>query len=568
MKLITFLVRYSPRSVAVATLAGVISGVSNAALLALFNAALNGSRYSRATLVGAFVALCVFLPLTRYVSEMLLARLAQNALFELRMRLSRQMLGAPLRHLEELGAHKLLAALTDDVPVITGTLVTVPLLCINIAVVVGGLIYLGMLNWVVLLAVLAAIVVGVVTYQLPVTKAMVHFGRVREESDSLFASFRAMTGGAKELKLHGRRREAFLKQSLEQTGDNLRRYNVAGMSILTAAASWGQVLVFVVIGLVLFGLTSVQTLDTAALTGYTITLLYLMTPLQVIMGALPGLGRANVALNKVERLGLALTEKGTEPVAAVAAESRDWRGLELVGVTHTYRREGESQDFTLGPIDMTLRPGELVFLTGGNGSGKTTLAKLLVGLYTPESGEVRFNGRAVTDENREEYRQCFTAVFSDFHLFERLHGLEAPGLDESVRDYLERLQLGHKVEVKDGRLSTLDLSQGQRKRLALLTAYLEDRPVYVFDEWAADQDPHFKQVFYYRLLPELKARGKAVVVISHDDHYYNVADRLIKLEYGQIDFDRVLDNGGDGEPAVLVGAGGVEEEARAAASRA
>jgi putative pyoverdin transport system ATP-binding/permease protein len=554
MKLLSFLVRYSPRSVAVATLAGVASGVSNAALLALFNAALNGSRYSRATLVGAFVALCAFLPLTRYVSEMLLTKLAQDALFDLRMRLSRQMLGAPLRHLEELGAHRLLAALTDDVPVITGTLVTVPLLCINVAVVVGGLVYLGMLNWVVLLAVLGAIVVGVVTYQLPVMKAMGHFGRVREESDALFASFRAMTGGAKELKLHGRRREAFLKQSLEQTGDNLRRYNVSGMRILTAAASWGQVLVFVVIGLVLFGLTSVQTLDTAALTGYTITLLYLMTPLQVIMGALPNLGRANVALNKVERLGLALTEKGTEPVAALAAGApRDWRGLELVGVTHTYKREGESEDFTLGPINLSLRPGELVFLTGGNGSGKTTLAKLLVGLYTPESGEIRVNGRAVTEENREEYRQHFSVVFSDFHLFDKLLGMEGPGLDESVRDYLERLQLSHKVEVTDGKLSTLDLSQGQRKRLALLTAYLEDRPVYVFDEWAADQDPHFKQVFYYRLLPELKARNKAVVVISHDDHYYNVADRLIKLEYGQVDFDREPEGGA--EPAVLVGAG-------------
>ncbi|MDT5270746.1 MAG: putative pyoverdin transport system ATP-binding/permease protein [Acidobacteriota bacterium] len=558
MKLIKFLYKYSPGSVAVATLAGIVSGVSNAALLALFNAALNGSGYSKATLVGAFVALCLFLPLTRYVSEMLLTKLAQNALFDLRMRLSRQMLGAPLRHLEELGEHRLLAALTDDVPVITGTLVTVPLLCINIAVVMGGLVYLGILNWVVLLAVLGAIVVGVITYQLPIIRAMRHFGRVREESDALFASFRAMTGGAKELKLHGLRREAFLKQSLEQTGDNLRRYNVAGMRILTAAASWGQVLVFVVIGLVLFGLTSVQTLNTAALTGYTITLLYLMTPLQVIMGAIPNLGRANVALLKVERLGLELISKGTEEVAAVAPHTpRDWQGLELVGVEHTYRREGESQDFTLGPINLSLRPGEMVFLTGGNGSGKTTLAKLLVGLYSPESGEIRFNGRPVTDENREEYRQHFSVVFSDFHLFEKLHGLTAPDLDENVRDYLNRLQLSHKVEVKDGKLSTLDLSQGQRKRLALLTAYLEDRPIYLFDEWAADQDPYFKQIFYYQLLPELKARNKTVIVISHDDHYYDVADRLIKLEYGQVDYDKQLD---EAQSALLVGPAGVEEQ--------
>src|SRR5262249_21765727 len=278
-------------------------------------------------------------------------------------------------------------------------------------------------------------------------------------------------------------------------------------------------------------------------------LLYLMTPLQVIMNSLPNLGRANVALQKVEKLGLELTEKGTEKESpSPSVLPADWRLLELDGVTHVYRREGEKDIFTLGPIDLTLRPGELVFLTGGNGAGKTTLAKLLVGLYVPESGEVRFNGQTVTDENREFYRQHFSVVFSDFHLFESLLGLDAPDLDDRVRDYLDQLQLSHKVEIKDGKLSTIDLSQGQRKRLALLTAYLEDRPIYVFDEWAADQDPLFKQVFYYQLLKDLRSRNKAVLVISHDDHYYDVADTIIKLEYGQIDDNTSFVKG---EPALF-----------------
>jgi putative ATP-binding cassette transporter len=158
----------------------------------------------------------------------------------------------------------------------------------------------------------------------------------------------------------------------------------------------------------------------------------------------------------------------------------------------------------------------------------------------PETGEIRFNGRPVTDENREYYRQRFSMVFFDFYLFESLFGLEAPKLDEQAREYLTLLQLDHKVEIKDGVLSTTDLSQGQRKRLALLTAYLEDRPIYVFDEWAADQDPLFKEIFYYRLLPDLKAKGKTIMVISHDDRYYNVADRIIKLECGRIDSDESM----------------------------
>jgi len=175
-----------------------------------------------------------------------------------------------------------------------------------------------------------------------------------------------------------------------------------------------------------------------------------------------------------------------------------------------------------------------LFITGGNGSGKTTLAKLLLSLYIPKEGEIYLDGKVLTDETREQYRQLFSVVFSDFYLFESLFGLDSIYLDANAQKYLAQLQLDHKVKVEDGVLSTIDLSQGQRKRLALLTAYLEDRPIYLFDEWAADQDPLFKEIFYYQLLPELKARGKALIVISHDDRYYQVADRVIKLEAGKL----------------------------------
>jgi putative ATP-binding cassette transporter len=181
-----------------------------------------------------------------------------------------------------------------------------------------------------------------------------------------------------------------------------------------------------------------------------------------------------------------------------------------------------------------VRPGELLFLVGGNGSGKTTLAKLLTGLYAPEAGEVRLDGAPVTDATRDRYRELWTVVFSDAFVFDRLLGAVAPDLDARAREYLVRLQLDHKVTVSGGVLSTTELSQGQRKRLALLAAYLDDRPIYLFDEWASDQDPLFKEVFYRQLLPELKGRGKAVVVISHDDRYYDVADRVVKLENGRV----------------------------------
>jgi putative ATP-binding cassette transporter len=194
----------------------------------------------------------------------------------------------------------------------------------------------------------------------------------------------------------------------------------------------------------------------------------------------------------------------------------------------------------LGPINLSFQPGELVFLIGGNGSGKTTLVKLVMGLYEPESGEIHLDGKPVTNENRDDYRQRFSVVFYDFYLFERLFGLEAKDLDAESQKYLDLLQLSHKLEIRNGRLSTVDLSQGQRKRLALLTAYLENRPIYIFDEWAADQDPQFKEIFYYQLLPELKDQGKTIIVISHDDRYYGLADRLIKLESGKLEYDQQI----------------------------
>jgi putative ATP-binding cassette transporter len=298
--------------------------------------------------------------------------------------------------------------------------------------------------------------------------------------------------------------------------------------------------IFALVGTVVFALPAIQrSVAGETLTGYALVLLYLMTPLEVILDCVPAFSRARVSLAKVEALGFSLQAAAPAPLpaAAEAGGVDGWETLELAGVCHSYRREGEEGEFTLGPLTLTLTRGELVFVVGGNGSGKTTLAKLLVGLYAPTGGEVRLDGRPVTGALRDAYLQQFSVVFSDFHLFDTLLGLDAAGLDERAAHYLERLQLSRKVMVDGGKLSTTALSQGQRKRLALLTAFLEDRPVYLFDEWAADQDPVFKKFFYLELLPELRARGKTVVVISHDDHFYGVADRIIKLDEGRIDYD-------------------------------
>jgi putative ATP-binding cassette transporter len=542
MKLFNFLWRNSPGALSLSILVGIISGASSTGLIALIHAALNSRHDSKTVLMWGFVGLCFISLLAGIASKVILIRIAQGATLDLRLSLSRQIIAASLRHLEELGPPRLLATLTDDIPVISNALISIPLMCINSAILVGCLVYLSWLSWPVLVGVLCFMVVGIITYQAPMTAAQRFLRAGREEHDILYGHFRALTHGAKELKLNRKRREAFLSSELGETAVNLRHRNFRGLTLYTVAGSWGELLFLILIGLLIFALPALANIDAMTLAGYALVVLYMMNPLGIIMNTLPTLGRARIALQKIEALGLSLeahtTERDSQPSSSEASACEL---IELAGATHTYRGERENH-FVLGPLKLNFRAGELVFLTGGNGSGKTTFAKLLTGLYTPETGAINFNSRPVTDETRESYRQYFSVIFSDFYLFDSLLGIDTPELDARARDYLVQLQLDHLVEVKGGLLSTTAVSQGQRKRLALLTAYLEDRPFYVFDEWAADQDPQFKRVFYLQLLPELKARGKTVLVISHDDQYYYVADRILKLNYGQIDYDRQIDS--------------------------
>jgi putative ATP-binding cassette transporter len=541
MNVIRFFARNARSRLLVAVAAGMVSGLSSMALLALFaNVVKGGNRYSTFTLAYLLLALCLFLPLTRFISEVVLLRLSQSELFNLRMRLSRQILGAALRHLEISGSETFMAAFTDDIPGIIDALNLVPGLCLNMAIALSGLLYLGWLSWKVLLVVLGFLLLGLLVYDLPSRWAGRSFRAARQELDVLWRHFKDLTQGVKELQLHSRRRHVFLSQVLRGTAAARSKHLLNAFYLHGVANSLGQMLVFAAIGLILFSSVAGHS-GMAVPAGSIITLLYITSALQFVMNGVPSLSRADIALQRLDGLTRQLEGPGVLELEQDVAADAGLRceDLTLRAITHAYRSKKEKEAFTLGPIDMNLKAGQLIVLAGGNGSGKTTLAKIITGLYSAENGELLLDGQRFTDKNREFYRQHFSAIFYDFHLFESLLGLEKPDLDDRAREHLARLKLGHVVNIQNGVLSTTQLSQGQRKRLALLTATLEDRPIYVFDEWAADQDPEFKDFFYRHLLPELKAKGKMVLIICHDDHYFDVADRMIKLESGKIIYDGV-----------------------------
>jgi putative ATP-binding cassette transporter len=547
MKLIRFLlywtknIRYSRLIIFSTTIGGLAGGVCSLGLLAILNRGISRLGSASRLTIAEFFALCAIVPAVKMASQIPMMRLSRRANVQLRLQVCRQILSAPLRHLEQVGPHRILASLTDDIPQITGALGLVPSLCLNLAMLIAFLIYLGRLSSPGLIILMVAIAVGVTVYLLIARRAKYYSKLAREDWDALLKDYRALTTGTKELKLHRERRQAFLSEDLNETSLRLARRRNSEALVFMFAGNWGSVFGSVLMGLIVFGLPQMRGVDTHVVIAFTFGLLYLMGPVESLIGVVPAFTRMNIALNKVEQLGLSLTDHSSTDLGP-AQPKPDWSHLRLKGVTHSYYREAEDRSFLLGPIDLDIHPGELIFCIGGNGSGKTTLVKLLTGLYAPEAGEIYFNDVLVTDENSDDFRQNFSVVFSDFFLFESLLGLGTSDLDERTRKYISQLQLDRKVQVQKGRLSTIELSQGQRKRLALLTAFLEDRSIYIFDEWAADQDPMFKDIFYLSLLPELKAKGKTIIVISHDDKYYYLADRIVKLDSGQLDFDKIVDS--------------------------
>ncbi len=260
--------------------------------------------------------------------------------------------------------------------------------------------------------------------------------------------------------------------------------------------------------------------------------LFMLSSLDNVLRSMAVLQRADLAMARLRGMARTLEELAGEGEPAADAPRRGFERIELHGVAYSYRGSDGKATFTMGPCDLVLQPGEIVFLVGGNGSGKSTLSKLLTGLYEPSAGLISWDGREVTKAERGAYRQLFSCVFTDFHLFDRPYGLDVPEAEANA--LIATMGLADKTALQDGRFTRLDLSTGQKKRLALVVALLEDRPAYLLDEVGADQDPPFRARFYTEILPGLRARGKAVIVISHDDRYFGVADRIFTMQDGRL----------------------------------
>ncbi len=504
--------------------------------------------------LGQFSLLVLLLLVTTFLSQYALTRLGHRFVYELRTKLVKQIIDTAVPQIDHLGSARLLASLSSDIQSITVAFVRMPELVQGIILSVGVGLYLGWLSLPLLFIVMFWIVMTIWISTILVKHVYTHLTELREINDALYQDYQSIIEGRKELALNQHRAEKLYTDDFLAHAKSYEKTVTKSDTFHLSAVNWSNIMMFASIGIV-FAVANYLDIPMGVATTFSLTILFMQSPLLHAVGAYPTLQTAQVALEKIQSLELA----EHQPSFATDTVTQDWQSITLNNINYRYvgssnsshapdkavndnAQNSDSSDNNQNPannilksVNLTLQRGDVVFLIGANGSGKSTLAKILTGIFTPTTGTVQFDGQSVDSENNADFRQLFSAIFSDQHLFKQLIGIQGNEPDAAlVSDWLHKLNLQEKVSVSGHKLSTDKLSQGQRKRLAMLIAVAEQKDILLLDEWAADQDPAFRRVFYQTLIPELKAMGKTLFIISHDDGYFEHADRLLLMKEGRL----------------------------------
>lgn len=515
--------------------AAIIAGFANVLILVTLNILIHapeGRDLRSLYLLALFIA--TYLLASRYTTNRTTA-LIETALYRVRMRVGQRIVQAELDTLERIRAAEICDQVTQNTVLITDRAGAFATMMQSLVILTFVALYLAWLSLpafalLVLLAVAGILLLHGVRKD--IVAAMLHSGKLRVTFAERFTD---LLLGFKETQF-SRQRARDIREDIAQASSALRAANIRFTNFLSDGVVVGDAVLFVLLGTAVYTVHARMPVNAWTLTHLVAAVMFSWGPLMVVASSIMPYLRSNAALDELAELEQRLAV--TTAMGASDPESPSpWQGrlgpIELHGIEYGYPAESGGEPFTIGPLDLTIHPGETLFIVGGNGSGKSTLLKVLTGLYPPQAGSLQVGGVPIDRGNLATYRDCITAIFSDFYLFKKLYGLP-DATDRMVQELLARMRLTGKTAYKNRCFSKLTLSTGQRKRLAMVVALLEDRPICVFDEWAADQDPEFRAYFYHQLLPELKAKGKTLVVVSHDDRYFHLADRVAIMELGML----------------------------------
>ncbi|HVZ68325.1 MAG TPA: cyclic peptide export ABC transporter [Rhizomicrobium sp.] len=510
-----------------------VAGLSRGALLAIFNAgaAQAVARTISWQMPAAFFAVLILYLLSGYDSIRHSVNAVEVMRERIRVRLAEKLLFAHLRFLEIKGTGDLYTQLGADLQRLRDAAMTFLNAAQAAILVIFSLAYLAWLSWPAFFATLITGALGAAAYYRIDSDMQKRIAHARDRETALFDALADTLRGFKELKL-GRARQRDHTSHVASLARDFRELWVTSETLYQLVNIVSQAFMFLLIAIVAFVVPLFTQVSGVAIFQVVATILFVMTPLETLLSSIPSLSKARVSLGSIEQLESNLDSDAAE-VQEPSPAPLSFEKISFRNVHFRFESALAEEGFDVGPLDLDIRRNEILFVVGGNGAGKTTFLKLLTGLYQPMQGAIEIDGRTIAKSDSQSYREMFAAVFGDFHLFTRLYGLGNPD-PATVRALLSELGIANKTQVRGNELSTVDLSTGQRKRLAYAVNRLADRQIYVFDEFAADQDPQFRAYFYTELLPRLKRDGKTVVAVTHDDRWFAAADRVLKMDYGRI----------------------------------
>ncbi|MEP0264426.1 cyclic peptide export ABC transporter [Dokdonia sp.] len=517
------------------SLLAIVSGLSGFAFITIINKIISNSITATETIsmqdylymfIGAIV---IFFISRRWLAGGIIG-LSQKIYWDIRKDVIKLILKAPYRKLQEY-KDEVYATLTTDVNHITNASLMIITFFSSIILIIACLVYMAFLSLKLLGVSAAVIAIGVLIYVIRSKTSNAQIKEVRELEKTFINIFNSILNGSKEININADKGTQIYDQKLLKVASTGETKFVKALLKYLNSEIISQLLFYSLIAFILVFAGPIFQTPIEVKVSFIFVLLYLMGPIVSVMTIVPVMNRALVSLKKMEKLKKDLTK--IEKIQQVDNKERyrDFSNLKIKNYSFSY---GENQ-FSVGPINLDVSRNEVVFVYGGNGEGKTTFINTVLNLYNLDNGEAYIDGELIPLGELEKIKSLFAPVFSDFYLFDEFYGI--PHVDyDKVHAYLELFELEEKVSIKDGYFSTTDLSTGQRKRLALISTLLEGRPIIVLDEWAADQDPHFRHKFYTEIIPILvQENDKTIIAITHDDRYYDVADTLLKMEYGKLE---------------------------------
>lgn len=517
----------------------VISGIGNAGMLAIVNNVCQmtaKNEHVKFNYFALYLIAFILYIVTNGYALMEACNIIERLLKDLRLRISDKIRKSELLAIDSLGRGELFTKLSQETNRISDVFPYIVNAAQQTIFLIFCLVYLATLSLPALIAMTIVICVGIVIYLRfrKVYEEKLNEGTMKEAELVDFISH--IIDGFKEIRINSKKSDSLFDVFTDVVKENENiKIALGGKHVFIMM--YANVFVYLLLGIIVFIFPQyIQGYDKVIIKIAAVTL-FAINPLSNIVFIFPMMSRCSLGLRNLYEIENKLMEASpTEPVDESVAVNffKSFKKIYFKNITFNYKDSGGMPSFTVGPVDLTINRGEVLFIVGGNGSGKSTLLKLLTGLYKPDSGSIKVDNIQVTGSNSQGLSELYSCIFTDFHLFDRLYGV-LDVEEEKVNNLIDIMQLKDKISFENGRFSNLNLSTGQRKRLALIASLLEDKEIYVFDEWAADQDAHFRKYFYENILKQLKEKGKTVIAVTHDDRYWGLSDRLIKLELGNID---------------------------------